>query len=485
MGIIGLQQAVNRIPVLSSEITHVRTNRYRMARTPQDHRRTTPVTYHSLYQESDLVVAIFRTALILLAVLAPLLGGVPLASRLVMQVSVLIAAAYNVVVFVLYWTRVRFRGQRALTMFLDLLFITTWVYLTWNAGPLGIGSPLFPFYYVVIIISALWFGVSGALLAAGMTTVLYLALVFRLNGPDPFTLIDALYRDIIYLYLVAIVTGYLVDTHKREREQWTRSQVLLAQYQERFRAAQEVYEMLVPAHPPQVPGLELAARWRPALQEGGGDFYDVISLGPHRIAITIADVSGKYTRGALKLPLFKAAFLAAAQVWEDPGEVLAHVNRIVFPFLQPDMFISASVLVIDQESHRLLYANAGQDPPVFVRNRTRETVLLGTGGIVLGVDERASYPTETQALEPGDTLCLYTDGITETRNPQSDEFGYENLEARVQAGVGIGLSAEAIAENIYDAVLQYSRGLARRDDMTLLVARYRPETRDETHTVDS
>ncbi len=292
-------------------------------------------------------------------------------------------------------------GERQVVLFFDILLVSTWVYYTWNVGPGEIGSPLFPLYYVIVIISALWFGVSGAFTAAGMISIIYLLIAYQSSGHDPFTLIEVLYRQIVYVFLVGLVSGYMVDTHKREREQWTRSQVLLAQYQERFRAAQEVYELLIPAEVPQIRGLDIAARWRPALQEGGGDFYDVIRLSEHRIAITIADVSGKYMRGAIKLPLFKAAFLATVQVWDDPGQVLSQVNRIVYPLLQPDMFISACVAVIDLEQHRLFYANAGQDPPVFVREQTRDTVLLETGGLVLGIDEHATYPTEEKSSRPG------------------------------------------------------------------------------------
>ncbi|MHB9022859.1 MAG: PP2C family protein-serine/threonine phosphatase [Armatimonadota bacterium] len=433
-------------------------------------------TYHAVQQESDLVVAILRTALILIAVLAPLMSNATDLHRHAMQASVMLAAVYNVILFLFYWLRVRLRGQRAAVLFLDILLVSAWIYLTMSSGPGESGSPLFPFYYVLIIVSALWFGVSGSLISATLATVLYLFIVFGASGYDPLSLVDALYRQVIYLYLVAIVSGYLVDTFAREREQWTHTQVLLAQYQERFRAAQEVYEVLIPAHPPTVPGLELAARWRPALQEGGGDFYDVIPLESGKVVFAIADVSGKHTRGAIKLPLFKAAFLAAAQVWDDPGKVLAQVNKIVYPFLQPDMFISACVVTVDPRAHLLSYTSAGQDPPVFVQEQSRAPVLLETGGIVLGVEEHAVYPTESLTLAPGDTLCLYTDGITEARSVEAEEFGFQNLEARVQAGVALGLSADGIADNIFEAVAQHARGVARRDDMTLVVMRYRPET---------
>lgn len=438
---------------------------------PQSVTRLRTAPFQPLYQESDLVVAIFRTALIILAVLASLLSGAAQTAGTDFQISVVGAVLYNFVLIVLYWRRIQFRWQRQIVLVLDILLVTAWVYLTWTSGPGAFGSPLYAFYYVIIIISALWFSVPGALSTAVLITVLYLAVVYLAGGHDTFLMLEALYREIIYLYLVAIVAGYLVDTHKREREQWTRSQVLLAQYQERFRAAQEVYEMLIPSQAPQVPGLEIAARWRPAVQEGGGDFYDVIPMGEGCVALAIADVAGKSMRGSLKLPLFKAAFIATAQVWNDPGDILAQVNRIVYPVLQPDMFITACIIIIDREQGMLRYANAGQDAPVFVRPGTGEAIHLETGGLVLGIDQLATYPTEEQHLLPGDTICLYSDGITEARNAAGAEFGTEDLEARVQAAVGINLPAEQIADNIFEAVNQFSQGSTHRDDMTLVVVR--------------
>ncbi|HEX2950563.1 MAG TPA: PP2C family protein-serine/threonine phosphatase [Armatimonadota bacterium] len=434
-----------------------------------------------MQQESELVVAILRTVLIILAVLAPIsISGTAFSPQLAMQVTISAAIIYNASIIILYWRHIRLRGQREVMVLVDILLVTVWIFFTWGTGPDASGSPLFPAYFLIILTSALWFGVSGVLAVAALISVLYLFITFQITGNDPYTLIDALYRQIIYLFLVAIAAGYFVDTHRREREQWTRSQVLLAQYQERFRAAQEVYELLIPSHTPQIAGLDLASRWRPALQEGGGDFYDVVKPVPDRVAITIADVSGKHSRGAIKLPIFKAAFLATSQVWDDPADVLTHVNRIVYPLLQPDMFISACVVVIDFTRQRLIFANAGQDPPIFIRERTRDIVPFETGGLLLGIDEHTTYQSEEIALEPGDTLCLYTDGITEARNPDGDEFGVENLQARVQSAVAVGLPAEGTAENIFDAVAQHVHGGARHDDMTLLVVRYQPEEHKES-----
>ncbi|MHB0936315.1 MAG: PP2C family protein-serine/threonine phosphatase [Armatimonadota bacterium] len=432
------------------------------------------LAYQNVPQESELVVAILRTVLIFLAALAAALGTAG-TIRPEMKLSILAAIVYNAALFILALLRIRIHGQRQAMLVLDILLVTAWVYFTWGTGLDAGPSPLVPFYYLVIVVGALWFGITGTLATAAGISALYLLLIFHFSGGDALAMVEAIYRQVIYLFLVGLAAGYVVDTHKREREQWARSQVLLAQYQERFRAAQEMYETLIPVQMPTVAGLELAARWRPALREGGGDFYDVVPLSDGRVMLIVADVAGKATHGVTKLPLFKAAFLAASQVWDDPGEILSRVNQIVYPQLQPDMFITACVLIIDQKRHTFLYANAGQDAPIFVRNRTRETVLLETGGLVLGIDRKATYPTEEQELEPGDTLCLYTDGITEARDAAGEEFGYQNLEARVLAGVAIGLSLESIVENIFEAVQQHAYRESRHDDTTLMMVRYRPE----------
>jgi serine phosphatase RsbU (regulator of sigma subunit) len=430
-----------------------------------------PTASPSLRYESELVVAIVRTMLILLAALTPQVIGTEISARGPMQASILVAFLYNLLALTLAWRRVSWRGMLQLMLAIDMVLVTVWIRLTWSYGPGTPGSPLTLVYLVIILIAAMWFSVAGALASAALCSALYLWLVYTLGG-DPLLLVDALVGIVVYFFVIAIVAGYLVDTHKREREQWLRSQVLLAQYQERFRAAQEVYELLLPVNPPEVPGIELAARWRPVLQEGGGDFYDVARPTADRLVCIIADVAGKHTRGAQKLPLLKAAFHACAQLWADPGQILSQVNRLVYPWLQPDMFITASVLVIDRAERRLHYANAGQDPPVFVRGTTHETVSLESGGLVLGINEQVDYPTETLELAPGDTLCLFTDGITEARNPAGEEFGRATLEGRVVSAVAVGLPTDAIAENILEAVARHMQSHPRHDDMTLLVMRF-------------
>lgn len=446
-----------------------------MALKSPDNNTENKVRYHILNHESELLAAILRAIFIILAAVTLIISDASNAGDIIRYISVSGLFVFNLFYIVMLINEVRLPDNRLYIIIVDVLLISSWVYSTWSINPGEIGSPLFAMYFVVLLFSAIWFGILGTLTTAFAIAGIYMAISFFASGSNPYILLDIIFRHILYLLLVAVSAGYMVETHKRDRKQSARTQALVSQYEERFRAAQEVYEMLIPANAPQITGLELAARWRPALREGGGDFYDVIKINDQRVVITIADVAGKHSRGASKLPLFKAAFQACSQVWSDPADILQHVNGIVYPLLQPDMFISSSVVVIDLQQHTLAYSNAGHNPPVMIRGGDNSTVELNSGGILLGVNEVSNYPTETIPLKSGDLLCLYTDGITETQNPEGNQFGYENLAARIKSAVALKMPAEAIAENIYEAVSSHLNGGMRKDDLTLLIMRYSPE----------
>ncbi len=430
--------------------------------------------YQDLLHESELVVAFVRMAMVALAVIIPSVTGINQEMRAGLQYSIGFALTYLVLFFVLRQFRVVVPGARLTMLLLDGTLVLTWVMLTWQDSTGIAGSPLFPLCYVVVIIGALWFEALGAMLTAAALTSTYLFIIYRLSG-DPLVLTAAIYREVSFLFIIAILSGYLVDKQKRERAQQSKSRELLGQYQARFEAAQEVYEMLIPTALPKVPGVELGTRWRPAMLEGGGDFLDAALLPDGSIAITIADVSGKSLRGSLKLPIFKAAFQASVQVWQDPGEILTQVNRIVYPTLQPEMFISACVVIIDPVQNTLRYANAGQDPPVYFSPASDTNFPLESGGLLLGIDDHAIYFTEQVYMLPGDTLCLYTDGVTEARNPAHEEFSTERVWAEVKVLAKRELTADNIAGEIFDAVNKFMDGAIRHDDLTILVMRFQPD----------
>lgn len=428
--------------------------------------------------ESEIVVAIVRTFLIGLAALALWSGSIGLtpADSAAFRASVIIGGVYNAILIALYWRGLFLGARRHLLLLADLLLISAWVHF---AGSVGLESVarVFPFYYVLVIIAAIWYGLAGALVTACVAIALFtLALSLSPGGGVLAQFMgEAMTQQFPILGLIALVSGYLWDSQRREREAWHQTQRLLTIYQERIRVAQSLYELFVPQSLPETPGLELGLRFRPALRMGAGDYYEVIPLDRGRQGICIADVAGKVATATVKVPILKYALRVAAALSPSPAEVLTRVNRILYQELQPDLFITACYLVIDPESGELAYASAGHQPPILIEQGSSEPRLLTTSAVPFGVDDTVNYPEESSRLRPGDTLILHTDGVTDARNPEREEYGEERLLACAHQAASSGRPAQAVAQEIFDDVNEFARQGERRDDMTILVARLAPK----------
>ena len=415
--------------------------------------------------ESEMVVAVFRTAFILLVMFSPgVLRGLSRYS-LALQLSVIVAGVYNLGLLASYWRGVGFPRQRYFTVAADLLFITAWVFLTGERG-----ANLFPLYYALVVIAGLWFSVLGTLIVAAASASLYVTAI-TLMPAHAEMLAVAVRTQIPYLFLIGIIVAYMVDARNRERETWHRTSILLTQYQERRRMMQEFYEQLAPATLHSVPGLEVGLRFRAALRMGAGDYYDLIELAPGRYGICVADIAGKFAPGMSKLPALKYALRAAARVQRGPGQVVAAVNSLLYEDLQPDMFISIWYGVYEATTGKLAYANAGHNPPLLARRERREAQELTDSGVVLGMHPGGKYEQCELELAAGDTLVLFTDGVVGGTNAQGEEFGLERMRSLAIAGTALDLPAEEIAERIFAQANDFVRGGAPRDDMTVLVLR--------------
>ena len=181
----------------------------------------------------------------------------------------------------------------------------------------------------------------------------------------------------------------------------------------------------------------------------GGDCYDVISFGPCRAALSIADVVGKGIPAALLMSNLQAAVRAFASDANAPGALCQQVNRILCGNIAEGRFISFFYCITDTEAGTLTYANAGHYPPVLLRaDGTCER--LTEGGPVLGIFDDATYGTATVRMAPGDRLILYTDGITEAMNADGDEFGEDRLidSATAHRADGAGVLRALISEEL-------------------------------------
>jgi sigma-B regulation protein RsbU (phosphoserine phosphatase) len=228
--------------------------------------------------------------------------------------------------------------------------------------------------------------------------------------------------------------------------------------------ARRIQRTLLPAVLPQMDGVELAASWQPA-SGVGGDCFDAIRFSSHRLALSIADVVGKGIPAALLMSNLQAAVRAFATEAARPAELCEQVNTILCGHISEGRFISFFYCVVDSEVGSVTYANAGHFPPGLIK-ADGTVIRLTSGGAVLGVLAGGAYESGTVALGAGDRLILYTDGITEARSEDDEEFGDERLLAL--AVEHRACSAPALQARLVDAVSTFT-GRRFTDDATLIV----------------
>jgi phosphoserine phosphatase RsbU/P len=254
--------------------------------------------------------------------------------------------------------------------------------------------------------------------------------------------------------LVALVRAEVDEGRVRRRSDHQRRREL--------EEAQVVQRSLLPRALPVVPGVELAVHWQPAAGVGG-DAFDIALIDEHRLAISVADVSGKGLPAALLVSSVQATIRAVA-AGADPAAVCDHVNRALTGQIPEGRFVTLVLAIFDPHTRRIVYANAGHNQPIHVR-RGGEAARLDCGGPVLGVMSDATYELGTLTLEPGDRLVFFTDGLVEATDGR-DEFGEDRLVSLVQARRG--QPAGVLVAELVDEVKAFSHD-ARGDDTTVVV----------------
>jgi serine phosphatase RsbU (regulator of sigma subunit) len=230
-------------------------------------------------------------------------------------------------------------------------------------------------------------------------------------------------------------------------------------------AATQIQKSFLPAERPRCGGLHFFDYYAPA-QHVSGDYYDYIPLPGNRLAVALGDVSGKGVSAALLMARLSAAvrfcLATAATVPEAVRQLSAVLNRAG----SEDRFITFVVAVLDLASFSMTLVNAGHMPPL--RRRTGRPGVEEVGkdaiGLPLAVFDRP-YDQTVVALEPGDTLVLYTDGVTEARNPAGALYGEERLQAAVQ---GAPPEVEALGQTLLAEVRQFAAGRPPSDDLALV-----------------
>ena len=233
--------------------------------------------------------------------------------------------------------------------------------------------------------------------------------------------------------------------------------------------AREVQSRLFPQVMPPVATLDYAGTCIQA-RVVGGDYYDFLDLGPGRLGIVIADVSGKGIAAALLMGNLQAILRSQyAVALEDPHRLLQSVNRLFYENTQEDRYATLFFGDYDDASRYLRYANCGHNPPLLLR-ANGELQRLGATATVLGLFKDWKCTVEKVSLRPGDVVLIYTDGITEALNPAEEEFGESRLLEILRSHSQ--LPVEALLSLILAAVQKFS-GANQADDLTLLIAQAR------------
>ena len=414
-------------------------------------------------------MAVFRTVFILVIVLSPQFTRAHGMQGNLLVIATVAAGLYNVGLFILHMQRFSF--PRPIIVTVDTILISLWVYF---AGP---GAERYVvMYFAVVIVAGLWFRRGGAFAVGLLCSILYVwAISFSpLPAGSARAPAGTVGLQVLFLLLTSGVVSIATEVQERERSELVLSRAVLQQHWERIRIAQHVDRMLRPRRLPTTEGLAVAFRFRPAAQAVSGDYYDVIPLGGRRWGIVIADIRAKEEMGLSYLPLFKSSLRLAAKQDDSPAAVLAHMNRDVWTDMEEmkelEAFICMYYVVVDLDTGEATCANAGMELPFYIPARQGGAKAQECHGIVLGVVPDATYEERSHAIHTGDTLVLFTDGMTEALDRKDRLLGREGLLDRVQANVEAP-NAEALVQRIFESVLEYSEGSRHRDDMTLLVVK--------------
>lgn len=237
--------------------------------------------------------------------------------------------------------------------------------------------------------------------------------------------------------------------------------------EEELRLAREIQERLLPVAPPLLRGLDLAGVSLPA-QQVGGDYFDYLQIGPERVGLVIADVSGKGVPAALLMSGFRASLRSEDLARLGPGGAMTRLNRFVHASVEPGKFITVFLAVIDGDTGEMRYANAGHEPALILPAEGPPRALA-EGGPILGLLPEVPYGEARTCLEPGSLLTLFTDGVTEAQSPAEEFFGSERLGALLAQHRR--QSCQLLVDDIVAAVRSFASPAPQHDDITLILAR--------------
>ena len=264
---------------------------------------------------------------------------------------------------------------------------------------------------------------------------------------------------------VEIVNGITQQAAMAIKNELLQQEAVKSERMEReLQLAREIQATFLPDHIPELPGWELDAHWQPA-REVGGDFYDILLLGMNRMGFVIADVADKGMPAAMFMTLIRTLIRAAAKDNISPARVLTQVNELLIPDAKHGMFVTVVYAVFELNTGRIVFANAGHNPPVIKHTQSDELVELTRTSVALGLFDDIKVDEREVTMNPGDWLLFYTDGVTEAFSRNEEMFGKNRLFDLLSSQTFT--SCDELLSMIENKVQDFIEGLDLSDDVTL------------------
>ncbi len=287
--------------------------------------------------------------------------------------------------------------------------------------------------------------------------------------PAAFSKLDRQILDALAADAASILDNARLVEKERERQR----------FEQEINIARDIQQALLPRDFREFPHLAVTGFNLPCLSVGG-DYFDVFPLSDGRTAFLIADVSGKGLGAALLTTMLQGA-LSGMTLGTDPARVFNHVNRFLCGHSEVGRYATMFFGILDQDGH-LEYINAGHPSPFLIRNGAAEEAFT-EGSYPVGLVPEAEYTSVGLKLEPGDTLVLFSDGVTEAMDPDDQLFGVPRLKQVLNGQTQCPL--EHIQKCVLEAVENFTRGAHQADDVTLLIVRYRATAAAVTSDTDA
>jgi serine phosphatase RsbU (regulator of sigma subunit)/anti-sigma regulatory factor (Ser/Thr protein kinase) len=276
--------------------------------------------------------------------------------------------------------------------------------------------------------------------------------VINFFGKDP-----AMAIDLIQLSIKRFIENLKAETAARER------------IESELRIAQEIQASMLPSVFPVRKEFEIYAMMDPA-KEVGGDFYDFFFVDEKHLCFVIGDVSGKGVPAALFMAISKTLIKTEAKQGLSTDEVLSVVNSILAQDNQTCLFVTVFCAILNIETGEIEFANGGHNPPLVCTSVGCYDYMKMACGFVIGVMDNMKCENQRLSLKPGDTIFLYTDGVTEAMDPERKQFGEARLKDILSNHKDKDI--KGLINTMRQDVFDFVRGAPQSDDITMLAVRY-------------